>query len=192
MLRHTSGLAGAGSADMQVLWFDAVGPDLAGLTSGRLIGAVMRVFSTGTVGLRTPDPLEDPQVDVALLSDPRDGVRLRECVHRIRAILRHPDVEAIATSTATVGAELDDLDSDDAVDEWLGATVNDCVHAVGTCRMRAPGDPAAVVDPGCRVRDYRALRVCDASVMPSAPRANTHLSAIAVAEVLLTRIAATA
>lgn len=74
----------------------------------------------------------------------------------------------------------------------MAGRVNDYVHAVGTCRMGAPGDPAAVVDPGCRVRDHRALRVCDASVMPSAPRANTHLSAIAVAEVLLTRIAATA
>ena len=77
---------------------------------------------------------------------------------------------------------LEDLDSDEAIDEWLATTVNDYVHAAGTCRMGTPGDPAAVVDTSCRVIGYRSLRVCDASVMPDIPKANTHLTTVAIAE----------
>ena len=83
---------------------------------------------------------------------------------------------------------LDELDTDDAIDAWLTATVNDYVHAVGTCRMGRPGDPAAVVDTDCRVIGYEHLRVCDASVMPDLPKANTHLTTVAIAERLLTKM----
>ena len=60
--------------------------------------------------------------------------------------------------------------------------MNDYVHAAGTCRMGTPGDPAAVVDTECRVIGFERLRVCDASVMPDVPRANTHLTTVAIAE----------
>ena len=83
---------------------------------------------------------------------------------------------------------LDELDTDDAIDGWLTATVNDYVHAVGTCRMGRPGDPAAVVDTDCRVIGYEHVRVCDASVMPDLPKANTHLTTVAIAERLITKM----
>jgi len=73
---------------------------------------------------------------------------------------------------------VDDLDSDDVIDAWLAETVDDYVHATGTCRMGTPGDPAAVVDTDCRVIGYQRLRVCDASVMPDLPEANTNLTTL--------------
>ena len=45
-----------------------------------------------------------------------------------------------------------------------------------------PGDPAAVVDTDLRVIGYEGLRVCDASVMPDLPKANTHLTTVAIAD----------
>jgi choline dehydrogenase-like flavoprotein len=54
--------------------------------------------------------------------------------------------------------------------------------------MGSPGDPAAVVDPECRVIGYEGLRVCDASVMPDIPRANTHLTTVAIAERVAARM----
>lgn len=66
-----------------------------------------------------------------------------------------------------------------AVDADLDAAVTNYVHAVGTCRMGTPGDPAAVVDTDCAVLGRRGLRVVDASVMPDIPRANTQTVAIA-------------
>ena len=64
----------------------------------------------------------------------------------------------------------------------LRATLGDYVHAAGTCRMGSSDDPLAVVDARCRVIGHRALWVCDASVMPAVPRANTHLPTLMVAE----------
>jgi choline dehydrogenase-like flavoprotein len=48
--------------------------------------------------------------------------------------------------------------------------------------MGSADDPAAVVDERCRVIGYEALLVCDASVMPNVPRANTHLPTVMIAE----------
>ncbi len=74
--------------------------------------------------------------------------------------------------------ELDDA----ALDDWLFAECSDAQHASGTCRMGDPADPRAVVDPECRVIGCTGLRVIDASIMPTVPRANTHLTTVAIAE----------
>jgi choline dehydrogenase-like flavoprotein len=103
-------------------------------------------------------------------------------------LVRHPAVASISESVVALETPIDDLNSDEAIDAWLTATVNDYVHAVGTCRMGAPGDPAAVVDPDGRVIGYEHLRVCDASIMPDLPKANTHLTTVALAQQLITRM----
>jgi choline dehydrogenase-like flavoprotein len=188
VLRYTSGLADGGANDMQILWFNPAGPDDEGLGSARLIGAVMRVFSHGEVRLRSDDPSEQPIVEFRMLSDRRDLDRLRDAVRRILTIVRHPAIEAISEGVVALDRPIDELDSDEAIDAWLLATVNDYVHAVGTCRMGRPGDGAAVVDTDCRVIGHHALRVCDASVMPDLPNANTHLTTVALAERLVTKM----
>jgi 5-(hydroxymethyl)furfural/furfural oxidase len=188
VLRYTSGLADAGPNDMQMVWFGAIGPGDDALAGGRLMGAVMRVFSHGQVRLRSNDPLVDPVVEFDMLSDNRDRTRLRECVRRMIDVVRHPAVASISDDVVALATPIDELDSDDAIDAWLTATVNDYVHAVGTCRMGTPGDSAAVVDTDCRVIGYEGLRVCDASVMPDLPKANTHLTTVAIARRLISKI----
>ena len=182
MLRYSSGLAGAGPNDMQMIWFGAVGPTDDGLAGARLIGAAMRVFSHGEVRLRSDDPHVDPVVRFNMLSDERDRVRLRDCVRRMIDVVRHEAITSISDGVIAFVTPLADLDSDAAIDGWLTETVTDYVHAVGTCRMGTAGDPAAVVDTACRVIGYDGVRVCDASVMPDLPRANTHLTTVAIAE----------
>ena len=54
--------------------------------------------------------------------------------------------------------------------------------------MGSPDDPAAVVDIDCRVHRLQHLRVCDASVMPDLPKANTHLTTVAIAERLIKKM----
>jgi choline dehydrogenase-like flavoprotein len=188
LLRYSSGLADAGPNDMQILWFDGAGPDDASLAGGRVIAALMRVFSSGVVRLRSRDPHVDPVVEFGMLSDPRDSERLRAAVRRTIELVRHPMVASVSTDVIALTTPMDHLDSDAAIDKWLRANVTDYVHAVGTCRMGARGDPAAVVDTDCRVIGYEALRVCDASVMPDLPKANTHLTTVAIAERLVERM----
>jgi choline dehydrogenase-like flavoprotein len=123
-----------------------------------------------------------------MLSDERDLVRLRDCVRRMIDVVRRPEVQRITESVVALHTPLDDLRTDEAIDAWLLAHVTDYVHAVGTCRMGRSDDPAAVVDPECRVRGCDGLRVCDASVMPDLPKANTHLTVVAIADELARRM----
>jgi choline dehydrogenase-like flavoprotein len=55
-------------------------------------------------------------------------------------------------------------------------------HGVGTSRIGPKGDPHAVVDASGAVHGLERLHVCDASIIPTIPRANTNLTTIAIAE----------
>jgi 5-(hydroxymethyl)furfural/furfural oxidase len=86
-------------------------------------------------------------------------------------------IDALVTS----GVTLKDVLADDAtLDAYLNKAVAGVWHPVGTCRMGT--DPLAVTTPRGRVHGVEGLRICDASVMPSIPCANTNISTIMVAE----------
>ena len=53
---------------------------------------------------------------------------------------------------------------------------------MGTCRMGPATDPTAVVDDELRVHGLDALRVVDASIMPTMPSANLNAPTLMVAE----------
>ena len=78
---------------------------------------------------------------------------------------------------------LDELAHDDgACRDWIRAAVVGHWHASCTCRMGAHDDPGAVTDPSARVHGVGGLRVCDASIMPSVPCANTNIPTIMIGE----------
>jgi 5-(hydroxymethyl)furfural/furfural oxidase len=79
---------------------------------------------------------------------------------------------------------------DDALAEHIRQNVAGMFHVAGTCRMGIPTDRDAVVDRTGRVRGFDGLRVVDASIMPTVPRANTHIPTIMLAEKIAAGIAA--
>ena len=86
-------------------------------------------------------------------------------------------------SVITLGLEIRHLvQDDDALTEFIRTAVGGVWHASGTCRMGAPDDPDAVTDSAGRVYKVDGLRVCDASLMPTIPRANTNTPTIMMAE----------
>jgi len=187
-LRYSSGLAGAGENDMIMIagnlagaLLSKSGPDVA---QGRIAVSVYQAFSQGQVRITTTDPTIDPAVDERMLSDERDLVRMRDGVHRLRAICREPGVTAVADRVeyGTTGISMEEALDDAALDDWLWQECTDAQHASGTCRMGAADDPRSVVDSECRVIGCSGLRVIDASIMPEVPRANTHLTTVAMAE----------
>lgn len=155
--------------DLQVLAMDIV--DHAMPTLGLLMGAVMQVHSRGQVRLASTDPMVDPVVAFNMLADERDLVALRAAAALTERL-------ALSDAMAKVAAPA----PYDTSDAGLRASVGDYVHAVGTCRMGAVDDSLAVVDTAGRVIGYEGLLVCDASVMPAVPRANTHLPTMMLAE----------
>jgi 5-(hydroxymethyl)furfural/furfural oxidase len=74
------------------------------------------------------------------------------------------------------------VQDDAALAEHVRDNVAGMFHVAGTCRMGADGDRDAVVDGAGRVRGFDGLRVVDASIMPTVPRANTNIPTVMLAE----------
>jgi 5-(hydroxymethyl)furfural/furfural oxidase len=74
------------------------------------------------------------------------------------------------------------VQDEDALAEHIRQNVAGMFHVAGTCRMGASTDREAVVDRAGRVRGFDGLRVVDASIMPTVPRANTNIPTIMLAE----------
>lgn len=183
ILRWSSGVEGCAEGDLQILPLNHNEPADPPETV-RVIAAVMEPFSRGTVTLVSDDPEVDPRVEFRLLSDARDAVRMRLAAQELFALFASAAVREITTAVTLDerGTTPDDLADASALDAWLEATVEDYVHACGSCKMGSPEDPDAVVDPTCRFIGVENLSVVDASVVPVIPRANTHLTAVMIAE----------
>jgi choline dehydrogenase len=184
LVRYSSQLAGAGRNDMQLYSINPVDVDEAARGRGALRASVVQTFSKGRVRITTPDPTIDPEVDFRLLSDGRDLVRLRDGARRLFALAQHSAIAAMTEHVwvGKTGQGIADFRDDAQIDAWLLAECLDYVHAGGTCRMGPLEEPHAVVDLEGRVRGVEGLRVVDASIMPEVPRANTHLTAVMLAE----------
>ncbi|MDB5585112.1 MAG: FAD-dependent L-sorbose dehydrogenase protein [Devosia sp.] len=89
----------------------------------------------------------------------------------------------LVRNVITLGLELEKLLTDQAaLDDFLRASVGGVWHASGTCRMGRSDDVGAVTNAAGKVYGVEGLRICDASLMPSIPRANTNVPTIMMAE----------
>jgi choline dehydrogenase len=125
--------------------------------------ALMHVDSRGQVRLRSADPSVAPEVDHRLLSDPHgnDRATLRAGFELAQRLAERTPVGRLGTPRS--------LD-----DQQLGIYF----HPVGTCAL------GSVVERDGRVVGCENLYVSDASIMPTVPRANTHLTVLGIAEKL--------
>jgi 5-(hydroxymethyl)furfural/furfural oxidase len=113
-------------------------------------------------------------------------------VNRIKSAAVAALVDAIPPLAGPIFSTLADrrvdlaalVEDDDALADHIRDNVAGTFHPVGTCRMGAPDDRAAVTDPTGQVRGIGALRVIDASIMPTVPRGNTNIPTMMVAEKL--------
>ena len=94
-------------------------------------------------------------------------------------LLRRAAIHGFITQGVTLKGLLED---EAAMEEWIRDGVTGCWHPSGTCRMGREDDPMAVVDNQGRVYGVEGLRVCDASIFPCVPRANTNIPTIMCAE----------
>ena len=191
-VRYSSGVAGTGANDMIFIAYNLLGAKPAALAHGHIWAAVYQSFSRGTVRITSADPRIDPEVRFRMLSDARDLIRMRDAARRLIEIGAQPAIRAIADAVG-LGRTIADNDprpgaSAIPTDDWIMANCFDVQHAAGTCRMGAASDSRAVVDPACRVIGVEGLRVIDASIMPEIVRANTHLTAVMIGELMAARI----
>ena len=69
-----------------------------------------------------------------------------------------------------------------AIEEHVMRNVLSIRHIWCTCRVGSDDAPSLVTDPQGRVRGTVGLRVCDASIFPAVPRANTNIPTLMTAE----------
>ncbi|MGH7097277.1 MAG: GMC family oxidoreductase [Stellaceae bacterium] len=81
------------------------------------------------------------------------------------------------------GFRFDELMTDnDRLEAFIRKAAIGVWHASCTCRMGDEDDPMAVTDNAGRVRGVAGLRVCDASLFPAVPCANTNFPTLMTAE----------
>jgi 5-(hydroxymethyl)furfural/furfural oxidase len=95
------------------------------------------------------------------------------------AFLRTLLIEKLIMEGYTIEGVLND---EDVAEEFIRKAAVGVWHASCTCRMGASTDKMAVTDPAGRVHGVDGLRVCDASIFPVVPCANTNFPTIMAAE----------
>lgn len=138
----------------------------------------LRPESRGRVALASADPDAAPAIDPGYLSAPADRRCLRDGTRLARRI--GETAPLAARKAGDLSPTQGDLATDEGIDAWIRQGANTIFHPVGTCRMGA--DPGSVVDGDLRVRGVGALRVADASVMPTIVGGNTSAPTMMIAE----------
>jgi choline dehydrogenase len=140
----------------------------------------MKPASRGGVRIGSPDPTALPIVDHGFLSDEsgRDAATLASGIRLARRLGATPAMDGLLEGEVAPGADA----GDDELSQYMRTTVGGYWHPVGTCKMGPANDPEAVVDASGRLHGFGNVYVADASIMPTIPRANTHLPVIAIAE----------
>ena len=140
--------------------------------------ALQRVESRGSVRPVSADPAVPPSITYPFLAHKPDLERLVEAFELGLELLASPPYQKVAQGPVFLPDRL-------ARDDLLAHVFANHVafyHGAGTCAMGSADDPAAVVGPRGQVWGTEGLRVCDASIMPETPRANTNLNVMAMAE----------
>ncbi len=132
--------------------------------------------SRGTLRLSSADPTATPLIDFQYLADPADLEVLAEGSEMVRDIFAGTAFGGAVKDEIHPGANL----KGQALRDAILNRATSVYHGVGTCRMGV--DELAVVTPDLKVKGVEALRVCDASIMPSITGGNTNAPAIMIGE----------
>jgi len=169
-----------GNADIHVLSLNAT--EESGMF-GALIAGVMQVHSRGEVKY---DSITGTGIAMFnSLGDERDRVAMRDAVRFAYSLASSQSMGNIADlmlsdAHGTSAKWISDA-SDAEIDNWALQQVGAYSHAAGSCAMGSSRDAMAVVNDRAEVIGYQNIWLCDASILPTLPRANTHLPVVMVA-----------
>ena len=156
-------------------WFPVINP-----VQEHQINAIMILLhpdSRGWLTLRSADPRDPPRIFLNILDQQSDIDALIRGMKVARKVFATPPMSDLVDAEVAPGLQ---AQSDADLLAYLKKAAMVSHHPVGTCTM-GHGD-MAVVDPELRVRGIAALRVADASIMPTVPGGNTNAPSIMVGE----------
>ena len=137
----------------------------------------LRPESRGRVTLRSADPFAAPVIHAGYLTRDKELDALVRGIRLGRQILAQPAMQAFHGGEESPGPQ---VQSDEALRQWIRDHVETVYHTAGTCPMG--NDAMAVVDAGLKVHGVERLRVIDSSVMPTITGSNIHAPTVMIAE----------
>ena len=183
IVRAASRACPNGTWDLHLVSWAA--PDTGAVTGGewrvQLSPFVMKPASTGRVRLRSPDPRDPLDIEVGFLSNSEEA-DLAAVVDGVELVRRFAATETLGSLLVAEARPGPEAATRDRLGTYVRDNVRGYFHGVGTCKMGPREDPGAVVDTTGAVHGLARLHVCDASILPTIPRANTNLTTIAVAD----------
>lgn len=171
--------APAAEPNVQIYCLGFLPPGVSDQAGMMLCPTLIRPKSRGWMKLRSADPAAAPVISPNYFSDPDDLALMVRSVRMCRELLASEPLSKIVRVEIAPGSA---ATSDDIIASFCRQATFTNYHPVGSCRMGRPDDPMAVVDPQLRVRGVSGLRICDASVMPRIPGANTNAPTMAIAD----------
>ena len=138
-----------------------------------------RPESTGYVHIRSADPHDKPLLQPNYLTHEVDQRTLIKGVRLARRLLESPELAPYVEAETSPGKHVASDTNILAYARERGTTV---FHAMGTCQMGPASRETSVVDEELKVHGLQALRIVDASIMPTMPSANTNASTLMIAE----------
>jgi choline dehydrogenase len=166
---------------VQPLSLDKFGEPLHPFAAFTASVANIRPTSRGALTLKSADPAEPPAIKPNYLSTPEDRRVAADSIRVTRKIVSQPALRKYSPVEFLPGASARD-DDEAALEKAAGDIGTTIFHPVGTARMGRDDDVRAVVDARLRVIGIEALRVIDASVMPSITSGNTNSPTMMIAE----------
>jgi choline dehydrogenase len=135
---------------------------------------------SGEVRLNSADPSDTVILDYNYLQEEEDRRRFRDGIRMLVKLGEQGDMQELIEERLTPLPA--DLESDEALDDWMMREVMTGHHISCTAKMGPQSDPMAVVDQFGKVHGADGLRVADASIMPDCVRANINATVIAMGE----------
>ena len=177
---------GANRPDTQVLF---------GMYSAELTGALgklpekdhgfcalvypLRPQSLGSIHIASRDPAAPPEIVPNYGDVAEDRHVIVDATRAMRRFAQQEPLKSLIAAEIHPGPE---VESDEAILDFLDRNGMACLHAVGSCRMGRDDDPMAVVGPRLAVRGMQGLHIADASVMPTITSGNTNSPTLMIAE----------
>ena len=149
-----------------------------------LIAVLMHPLSVGNVHMTSGQPAEQPIIDPKYLSNELDMEVLARHVMSLNLVAGTKPLAGLLKTGGKRNALYEDMCGEGTLEQIKGYVRKRALsqwHPVGTCAM-LPEEKGGVVDKKLRVYGTTNLRVVDASIMPTIPRANTQTTVYAIAE----------
>ncbi|KAK6063600.1 GMC oxidoreductase [Seiridium cupressi] len=158
--------------DLEFVAFSAYGGPHAGFLGSpdghnwaTLAVALASPFSRGNVSIASNRAQDNPLVNPAWMSDPRDVQVALQSFRRLQGILNSTSLAPVLVGHASF-PPASALQTDAQVLEFVKTYPNPLFQASGTARMGRKSDPMAVIDSKARVFGVNNIRIVDASSLP--------------------------